>query len=84
MVFLDDCVFVDDDIVEHFIKFEVAKLNWALSFKSVTALLFRERNKRPSACLWMMSGTELKLGIFFFSRYLLCHYIGYITRQFRD
>ena len=24
-------VFVDDDIVEHFIKFEVAKLNWALS-----------------------------------------------------
>ena len=31
MVFLDDCVFVDDDIVEHFIKFEVAKLNWALS-----------------------------------------------------
>ena len=24
----------------------------------MTALLFRERNKRPSACLWMMSGTE--------------------------
>ena len=48
---------------------------------SVTALLFRERNKRPSACLWMMPVWNWN---FFFFRYLLRHYIGYITRQFRD
>ena len=81
-MFLDDCVFVDDDIVEHFIKFEVAKLNWALSLSQWPLCFFeRETKGLQHVCGWCL---ELKLGIFFFSRYLLCHYIGYITRQFRD